>query len=98
MNNNKITCQDIRDAIIDCFAAAHCADTGLTSDKSSGDQYCLLIVKKAFSDQGVDFDNPTKQGIVKVLDSLAEFSKAFRSQDIIQKHQQEILDLLDKVK
>ncbi len=95
--SKKITYQDVRDAITDCFYDAHCADTGFDSDKPAVHGYCLLIVKKIFHDQKVDFDNPDKEGIIKVINSLGEFSKNFRSQDVIEKHQKEILDLLSQV-
>jgi len=93
----KVTPQDVRDAIINCFYEAHCADTGLGEDKPTGRQYCLSIVKRAFKEQVVDFDNPTKEGILKVLSSLAEFSKNFRSQEIIEKHKNQIISLLNQI-
>lgn len=93
---NKVTSLDVRDAIIDCFYEAHCADTELgEGDVSKG--YCLNIVKKMFNDCGVDFDSPTKDGINKVVSALAEFSKNFRAQEIIEKHRKEITDLLNRM-
>lgn len=94
---DKVTSQDVREAVINCFYNAHCADTGLNEDESVGRSYCASIVKKAFADQGADFEHPTKEGILKVVGTLAEFSKNFRSQEVIAKHQQEIQDLISKM-
>jgi hypothetical protein len=60
-------------------------------------QYCLSLVKGKFQEQGVDFDNPSKEGILKVINALGEFSKDFRSQEVIEKHKSEIIDLLNKI-
>jgi len=94
---DKVTPQAVREAIINCFYNAHCADTGLNNDEAVGRSYCTSIVKKAFVDQGVDFEHPTKEGILKVVGTLAEFSKNFRSQEIIEQHKQEIMDLVNKM-
>jgi len=94
---NKITPQDVVSAIVNCFYEAHCADMGFEGGESEGREYCLLTVKKVFHDQAVDFDNPNREGILKVLNALAEFSKNFRSQDVINKHKNEIISLLNKM-
>jgi hypothetical protein len=94
---DKVTPQDVVKAITDCFYEAHCADTGLEESELTGRQYCLAMVKKIFKDQEVDFNNPTKDGIFKVVNALAEFSKGFRSQDTITAHKKEIIELLSKM-
>jgi hypothetical protein len=94
---NKTTTQDVREAMVNCFYEAHCADTEINENEKISRQYCLSLVKKFFIDNGVDYDNPTKGGILKVVEALAEFSKNFRSQDIIEKHKKEIFSLLSKI-
>lgn len=94
---NKVTPIEVRDALVNCFYEAHCADTELGADKKSSETYCLSIVKKAFKDQGFDFDSPTKESIIKVVETLVNFSKSFRSQEVIAKHQQEIMDLVARL-
>ena len=42
---SKVTPLDVREAIINCFYEAHCADTGLGADKSTERGYCREIVK-----------------------------------------------------
>ncbi len=93
---SKTSLLAVRDALVNCFYEAHCADTELVQDEITGREYCLAIIKKDFDELGVDFDNPTKEGIFKVINKLAEFSKNFRSQEVINKHKQEIINLLEK--
>ncbi len=94
---DKLASQDIVAAIVDCFYEAHCADTGLSGSEDVGRQYCLSTVKKIFQDNAVDFNNPTKEGILKVVNALADFSKSFRSQEVIEKHKNKIIELLNKM-
>ncbi len=91
----------VRDAILKCFTQAHCIDSGIGEKEENGKinhQYCLEIVKKAFSEAGQDFDKPTKEGILRSMDVLAEFSKKFRDQEIVQKNYSSILQLVNKLK
>ena len=94
---NPTKTQDVRDALVNCFYEAHCVDTDIDENETVSRQYCMSLVKKFFIDNNVDFDNPSKDGIVKVVESLAEFSKNFRSQEVIEKHKKEITDLLSKL-
>ena len=96
--SKNITPLMVRDAILECFNQAHCEDAGVgTEDKESNKLYCQELVKKAFADAGVDFDHPTKEGIMKVLEQLREFSKSFRDPKIIQGHYQNIMKLVEKL-
>jgi len=87
----------VRDAIICCFSEAHCEDAGLGADKNINQEYCRSIVKKAFEDTHGDFDRPTRQSLLAVLDNLAAFSKGFRNPDIIKKHYEQIMQLMNRV-
>lgn len=87
----------VRDAIVECFSQAHCADAELGDDKKVSGEYCKKIVQKAFEDTGGDFNNPTKESIQAVLQNLAEFAKKFRDQEMIKKHQSQIMELVDKL-
>lgn len=94
---DKITPIDVREALVNCFYQAHCSDTGLEINEETGRRYCLIKVKEVFVKQGVDFENPTKEGLLKVVNDLAEFSKNFRSQEIIEQHKKQITDLLSQL-
>lgn len=88
----------VRDAIIECFYQAHCADSSLGLDDSEVNAgYCGEIIKKAFSESGGDFEKPTKESILGVLDWLRCFAKNFRDPKIIEKHSMEIMKLVEKL-
>lgn len=97
--SKKITPLMVRDAVVECFYQAHCAETGLSSSKHNpaNREYCRSIIRKAFDDAGGDFNNPDKNSIIKVLDNLAEFSKNFRDPSVIEKHYKQIMILVDKI-
>jgi hypothetical protein len=95
----QITPLMVRDAIILCFQDAHCKDTGFdASEKDVNQKYCLEIVKKAFQESNANFDNPTKEDILKATENLSEFAKKFRDQELIKKHYTEIENLIQKLK
>ncbi|OGM94287.1 hypothetical protein A2524_01280 [Candidatus Wolfebacteria bacterium RIFOXYD12_FULL_48_21] len=88
----------VRDALIECFYEAHCQDTGLDMPNESTDRsYCSALVKKAFAESGGNFDNPTKEDLMRVMEKLVEFSKNFRDPSLVQKHAKEIQQLLDLI-
>ena len=88
----------VRDAIVECFRQAHCIDSGIiTDDPSTNRIYCWESVKKAFTDAGADFDAPTKDTLLKALEKLKQFSLNFRDQSLVQKHFNEIMQLVGKL-
>lgn len=88
----------VRDVVVNCFAEAHCEGAGIApQDKEANREYCRQIIVKFFDKTGSDFNHPTKDSIVKVLEELAEFSKNFRDQEVVKKHYQEIKELVDKL-
>lgn len=95
--NKSLTPLMVRDAIVECFAQAHCADAGLDINKEEGRMYCRRTVQKAFKDTGGDFDNPTKESIQAALENLAEFARQFRDQETVQKHYGQIMELVEKL-
>lgn len=94
----KTTPLMVRDAIVECFNKAHCEDAGLSIDeKNINEHYCRSIVEKFFKDAGGDFDRPTKDVILKVMDGLVDFSKNFRNPEIIKKHYNGIIKLVNRL-
>ena len=88
----------VRDAIVECFNKAHCEDAGFeTEEKDLNERYCKSVVEKFFVDAGGDFEKPTKESILKVVDGLVNFSKNFRNPEIIKKHQDEIMEMVNKL-
>jgi len=45
----------------------------------------------------VDFDHPTKEGILKVLTELQKFSQNFRDPKVIEEHVMEIMKLVEVI-
>ena len=94
----EVTPLMVRDAIVNCFFEAHCADSDVEEkDKDINKIYCKEIVKNAFEKVNVDFNKPDKNGIISAMNELAEFSKKFRNQEIVQKHFDEIMELVNKL-
>jgi len=98
----KFTPKDVRNAIVLCFFEAHeefieeaSASKELSKKEQDEARQALVeaIVKKVFRETNVDWDEPTKEGIIKVCDNLGNYSKNFRNPDIIAKHFWEIMKL-----
>lgn len=85
----------VRDAITRCFIEAHRDDSGIEDGES--EEYCIEIVKKAFKETGGDFNYPSKESLVEVIKNLANFSKSFRNQELISKHYNQILEVINKL-
>ena len=97
----------VRDAIVDCFHKAH----GYTFDdiKDSFNfnserelegqrlEYIKTLIRQKFEEVQGDFENPKKDDLLKILHKLKEFSSYFRDQEIIEKHVEEIMQLIDKL-
>lgn len=89
----------VRDAIITCFCSAHSEQSGMANeDANLIKQYCTQIVMKAFDETKGNFDQPTKSSLLATLPWLADFSKSFRNQTVIQAHMQEIQNLITFLK
>jgi len=103
----KITPLMVRDAIVRCFFLVH--DTILDEAKKygvtcSGKEmrkmrmiYVKNLIKKFFEETGGDFDNPTRESMVKVCDKLSDFSKNFRRPEAIKEHRAKIMKLLEQM-
>jgi len=91
----KVTPLMVRDAIIVCFVKAHSEtleymkkDFNFESKKEFEQMKKLNVeasIKLQFEKIGADFNNPSKDSLVKVLEGLAKFSANFRGPEIIKK-------------
>ncbi|MCM2325094.1 MAG: hypothetical protein NDI94_01405 [Candidatus Woesearchaeota archaeon] len=104
--SKKVTPLMARDALIKCFTAAHkkVIDEFISHedmDKSGLNRLkqmnVELQIKKRFEETGGDFDAPTKKDLQNVCDSLAAYSKNFRSEKIVKKHYDEMALILSKL-
>jgi len=98
-DKNQLTPKEVVEAIIKCFYQAHCKSEEFQQiDKKISQNYCHSVVKKAFSETNGDIENPSKQSIIKAMNYLKTFSSNFREQKIVEKHYQEIMTLVEKIK
>lgn len=95
--SKKFTANMVRDAIVECFYQAHCGSTEIFEDEKMERDYCTRIVKKAFDETGGNYENSSKEDILKVMDYLADFSGSFRNKEIIKQHRDEIRQLVEKL-
>ena len=97
---------DVKNALVRCFIEAHreaqqkeIADITSGMSESSADKLTKanieIIIRNAFKKIGGNFDNPTKESIIKVMDVLKDFSKRYRSPEVISKHYGELLGLVN---
>ncbi|MFA5359995.1 MAG: hypothetical protein WC349_03505 [Patescibacteria group bacterium] len=103
--SEKITPLMVRDAMLKCFILAH--SEALETMKQYGSEMndqefeevkkmnIELFVKKIFEEIEADFNNPKKEDLIKVLDKLAAFSSNFRTPEVIKKHYDEIMELIN---
>jgi len=105
--SKKITPVMVRDAIIVCFKQAHKEILDLMDEyaewkskeerETFRDLEIKMIIINAFKDASVNFNNPAKEDLVKVIDGLAKFASMFRKPEIIRKHYNEIMKLINKI-
>jgi Zn-dependent oligopeptidase len=106
--SKKVTEIQVRDAIIECFSQAHhCVMEEIKNfnDISSDDRITKLkkktvlkIIKEKFMDVGGDFNHPTKQNLVDVVEKLSEYSSKYRQPNVIDKNVSEIMLLIRLIK
>ncbi len=95
--SKKVTPIQVRDAIVKCFISAHCGSTEIKDIGISKD-YCERMVRKGFNKTGGDYESPTKESIINVMNYLAEFSEYFRGQKEIEKNYKKVMKLVEKIK
>ena len=105
--SKKITPLMARDAIIVCFKQAHKEILDLMDEyaewKSNEEREKFrnleieLIIKNAFKEANVDYNNPKKEGLIRVLDFIAKLASQFRKPDIIRKHYNQLKQVIEKI-
>jgi uncharacterized protein YpuA (DUF1002 family) len=105
--DKKITPIIVRDAIIRCFVSAHKEVLDQMRDcvtfrsqeefEKMKEVNVTYLVKSIFTENRMDFNNPTKDDLIIVINKLAEIAKNFRSPEIIKKHYNEIKELIDRL-
>lgn len=106
--NKKVTPVIVRDAIIQCFYEAHCNVLELAKDtfgkpsKKRFEDMKKTHVKELIYDIFIkiegDYDKPTKDDLIKVVENLKKFASFYRKPEIINKHVSEIMQLINRIK
>lgn len=103
----KVTPIMVRDAIIDCFYKAHEGELEQMKkllEFESEEKFSEFkqegiesTIRTKFDEVGGDFDNPTKEVLIRVVMGLKDLAKLFRDQKVIEKHAGEIMQLINKL-
>jgi len=103
----KVTPVMVRDAIIQCFYEAHGNILDLAKDffgdpnkekfEKMKKSHVKELIENIFEKIGENFDNPTKESLIKVVDHLKKIARIYRKPDIIIKHVSEIKQLINKI-
>jgi hypothetical protein len=103
----NITPAMARDAIIQCFYEAHSNVLELAREtfghppkkkfEEMKKSHVKELVQDIFDKIGGDFNKPTKDNLLKVLEGLKGFATIYRKPDIIKKHVKEIMFLINKL-
>ena len=83
--SKKITPEIVRDAMVDCFYKAHCVDSSLFETSEFNKVYCEQTIRTMFEESGDDFEKPSKESIIRVIQKLKEFSTNFRDSKFFEK-------------
>jgi hypothetical protein len=95
----------VRDLVVKCFCHAQ-QETFKKARKTLGYSYeftelqksVTSAVKLAFKKTGHDFEEPTREALVEVIDTLAEDARAMGTpESIISHHKKEIQKVLDRI-
>jgi len=103
----EITPIKVRDAIIQCFCKAddeimnqlfQSSDFGnaLESEEKKI-KHVKILIRKMFQDVNGDFNNPTKESLIDVIDKCAEYAGPIRDKEIINKNYDSIMSLINQL-
>lgn len=102
--SGKITPIQVRDAIVRCFSLAQ-EELKQTMRKNMNIKpeqiekvFVDYLIENAFNEADGDFNHPTKEILIQVVNRLKKYATdAFRDPAIIEKHTDEIMQLIDKL-
>lgn len=97
--------QDVRDALEECFLKAHSEilKETMTGDLPANEQRSLerlnvrQMIRNYFQDVDGDYDKPTKETILGVIENMKVFAKNFRQEELIEKHAGQIMELVNRL-
>ena len=97
----------VRDAIIRCYLKADdevlnkifmISDFNSTKDAYKMKRnHVIILIKKVFHDVNGDFDNPTRDNLIEIIDRLRDFASKFRDKEIIDHNYNAIMKLINRL-
>ena len=97
----------VRNAIIQCFYEAHSNVLELAKDtfghpperkfEEMKKSHVKDLVEDIFDKIRGDFYKPTKDNLLKIIENLKEFAAIYRNPEVIDKHVNEIMQLINKL-
>ena len=103
----NVTSIMVRDAMIQCFYEAHCNVLDLAREtfghppenkfEEMKKSHVNELVQDIFHKIGGDFNRPTKEDLLLALDNLKGFASIYRKPNIIKKHVNDLMRLIDKL-
>ena len=81
-----VTPMEVRNAIVECMTHAVGGDRGIAE----------MTVKHQFKNAGLMWDNPTRDGLVLVMNRLRDVAMTYRSREVIDSNFRKIMRLLQK--
>ncbi len=105
--DGDFSAKDVRDAILLCFKKAHSEILNQTfvSETLSLEEVenmkkvdIEMQIRKSFEKTGGDYNNPTKESLISVVNDLKQFAINFRAEDIANKNLTEIMILINRIK
>ena len=106
-SKQEITPIYVRDAIINCFYEAHndvlnemFEVSNFSSDnesKMTKYNHIRIMIKTLFDRVHGDFDNPSKESLIKVIDQCAQYAQNYRDDETIKKNYNKIMEMINKL-
>ena len=85
-DRQKISILDAEDEIISIF----CQNNG-------GMEFAMPIIRKQFSDASVDFKNPTKEGLIEIINKLVAVTKEFQGAEVAKGEYRDYMHIIKKI-
>ena len=102
--DEKVTPQLVRDELLNCFESANREFSNVLNQPVTDEalkEQVKSFVQTVFSNCGVNFDNPTKQGILTAIaqcKAKAELMMGPQGTQIIQHHYDEMMKLVNRLR
>jgi hypothetical protein len=84
MEKDKITPEELKQCLIECFTTALGGDGAIT----------LTTLKKQAIEVGMDWERPTKEGIVMIMNRLKSIALKFRDREVVESNYRKMMQLV----